>query len=614
MKRQLHFIVRDKVTQRVSWIALTSLVLLSFYFISSAYFNALSQKESDHLNRLSAIVRTLAIQLEGDQLEQMLTDFSTQQEAVAHLKYHHIYHALRKVRQTNNLKAPIHILRPDPQTQQFMVFANSESLQSFGQAFDNVNEEFIETYTLGGQLSHHEGKKGEWLSAYAPIQNTQGEVIAAVRIDDYFENFYTGATQKMWQNILLSMVVVVLICLALLHFINRAIRIMREKEKAEQKAAIKAKFLSTMSHEIRTPMNAVIGLSNILLQENPRGDQLNNLNTLKFSADLLLSLINDILDYSKIEAGKISLEKIDFNLHQLIQNNRNALDIKAKEKGLNLLVNINPEVPTWVAGDQIRLSQILTNLVGNAIKFTMEGQVEIKLDPIPSNGSTVGVRFSVTDTGIGIPSNKFEQIFNSFSQAEANTTRRFGGTGLGLSITKKLLELQDSRIQLESEVGKGSCFFFDLYFSPAKTARSTAAPLALDPFDVAEDFDNARILLVEDNKINVMVAKKFLSRWNLKVDVAYNGQEAIDEIKARDYELVLMDLNMPVMDGYEATASIRAMDDPKYRALPIIALSASAISDYRSKAIEVGMDEFVTKPFNPRELYDVLYRFIKVPV
>lgn len=422
-----------------------------------------------------------------------------------------------------------------------------------------------------------------------------------------------AAWQQLLRNTVLTSVFIIIFSFLLKHFINKMVGLVREKEKAENKAAIKDKFLSTMSHEIRTPMNAVVGLSNILLQENPRNDQVENLQTLKFSADLLLSLINDILDYSKIEAGKIEIEKIRFDLLLVVSSIRNALRTKADEQGIQLQLNIDQDIPQFVIGDQVRLSQVLTNLIGNAIKFTTKGSVTISLKLIQQEAQQYTIRFIIKDTGIGIPKDKFQKIFNSFSQAETNTTRKFGGTGLGLSITKRLLELQDSSIQLESEVGKGSTFYFDLTFEKAiqETNQPKAVVQKSKDFEI---FNQENILLVEDNKINVMVAKKFLSKWNLCIDVAENGAIALDKIKEKNYDLVLMDLNMPVMDGYTTTQEIRKMPDPIYQKLPIIALSASAIDGFRRKAFEAGMTAFVTKPFNPEELYQTLANYIRAEV
>ena len=412
------------------------------------------------------------------------------------------------------------------------------------------------------------------------------------------------------RNSLISITVIVIISFLLKRYLNRVTQIMRAKKKAEHTALIKAKFLSTMSHEIRTPMNAVIGLTNILMQENPRTDQVENLNTLKFSADLLLSLINDILDFSKIEAGKITFESYDFDLHKLINNIRNSMRTKSEEKNLKFETSIDQGIPVMIKGDQVRLSQILTNLTANALKFTNEGEVLIDLQLISKDEDNTTIRFSVKDTGIGIDEHKFEKIFQSFSQADTDTTRKFGGTGLGLSITKKLLDLQGSNINLESELGKGSNFFFDLTFQTAEQLQSTAKEEI--PASDFGSFKGTKILLVEDNKINILVAKKFLNKWNLNIDTAENGEIALKMVQDTDYKLVLMDLEMPVMDGYTATQKIRQLKSSKYKNLPIIALSASAISDFRTKAIKVGMNEFVTKPFNPGELHNVISRFIKV--
>lgn len=432
-----------------------------------------------------------------------------------------------------------------------------------------------------------------------------------LNISAYYSASNLEKTDVLLRNISISLLVIGIMAILLKHYLNRVTQIMIAKKKAEHTALIKAKFLSTMSHEIRTPMNAVIGLTNILQQEKPRTDQVENLNTLMFSADLLLSLINDILDFSKLEAGKITFENHDFDLHLLTNNIRNSIKLKAEEKNLEFETSIDPAVPVMVKGDQVRLSQILTNLTANAIKFTHEGNVLIKLQLISKTEDKVTVRFSVKDTGIGISENKFEKIFLSFSQADTDTTRKFGGTGLGLSITKKLLDLQGSNINLESEPGKGSNFFFDLTFQIASDEQVLKKEEAA-VYDF-QGFKGTKILLVEDNKINVLVAKKFLNKWNLNIDIAENGEIALRMVQNTDYKLVLMDLEMPVMDGYTATQKIRELKPLKYKNLPIIALSASAISDFRIKAIKVGMNEFVTKPFNPGELHNVISRFLKIP-
>ena len=390
--------------------------------------------------------------------------------------------------------------------------------------------------------------------------------------------------------------------------INKAL--LEAKERAEIAAVTKAQFLSNMSHEIRTPMNAVVGLTHILLESNPRKDQLEDLNTLKFSANNLLAIINDILDLSKIEEGRISFERIDFNLKHLLLNIQSTLMLKASEKGLSFTVNIEEQVPPMLVGDPVRLSQILINLANNAIKFTEKGQVKIQISLKKIIDEEAMIFFEVIDTGIGIAKEKQEIIFNSFTQADANTTRLFGGTGLGLTITKKLIELQGGHIAVESEPGKGARFYFCLILPISKNINLKGK----DTIKLLEEYNlnnPKRILLVEDYKVNQIVAEKFFKRWEMEYDVANNGLEAINLIKQNDYGLILMDLQMPEMDGYEATKVIRRMDGGAYAQLPIVALSASAMLEIKQRALDIGMDDFISKPFKPKELYNTIAKFVE---
>lgn len=390
--------------------------------------------------------------------------------------------------------------------------------------------------------------------------------------------------------------------------INKAL--VEAKERAEVAAVTKAEFLSNMSHELRTPMNAVVGLTHILLDSKPREDQKENLNTLKFAADNLLAIINDILDLNKIEEGKIVFEHIDFNLKRLVVNIQSTLMLKAEEKKLSFLVDIEEDMPTMLIGDPVRLSQILLNLANNAIKFTEEGHVKIKISLKKMVEEEAMIFFEVIDTGIGIAKEKQEIIFNSFTQADANTTRLFGGTGLGLTITKKLVELQGGHIAVESTPGQGARFYFCLIFPISKNINLKGE----DTIKLLEEYNlnnPKRILLVEDYKVNQMVAEKFFKRWEMEYDVANNGLEAINMIKQNDYGLILMDLQMPEMDGYEATKVIRRMDGGAYTQLPIVALSASAMLEIKQRALDIGMDDFISKPFKPKELYNTIAKFVE---
>lgn len=381
------------------------------------------------------------------------------------------------------------------------------------------------------------------------------------------------------------------------------------KKQAEEASQAKAQFLSTMSHEIRTPMNAVLGITHILLQDNPRPDQAQSLQILRFSGENLLALINDILDFSKIEAGKIEFEEADFDVRELVNGISQSLRLRAEEKGVSLHVNLDNSIPKIVIGDSTRLSQILTNLVGNAIKFTEKGRVDITLNVENITSDSISLYFAVKDTGIGIPEDRLQEIFDSFSQASAETTRKYGGTGLGLAITKRLLELQNSKINVKSTLSEGSDFYFSLKFKIFKNASDHNEKVkTLFHSKVSfESLAGHKVLLVEDNAVNVIIAQKFLSKWELDVDHVENGKEAISKFKTTHYDLILMDLQMPVMDGYEASKAIRSLD----KEIPIIALTASVMQEIQDKVENIGMNAFVSKPLNPNELYLQISKYLK---
>jgi two-component system, sensor histidine kinase and response regulator len=382
------------------------------------------------------------------------------------------------------------------------------------------------------------------------------------------------------------------------------------KEEAERSSRFKSEFLSTMSHEIRTPMNAVIGTTNLLLSEDPRPEQLEYLNTLKFSGENLLAIINDILDYNKIEAGKLDLHKAPFNIYQLVQKIKQSFFSKASEKGLQIDLIIDDDIPGYINGDQIRLGQILNNLISNAIKFTHNGNVIIRLEKEELSNNHVTIRFTVTDTGIGIAAENLAIIFHPFEQETQNADSNYGGTGLGLAITKRLIELHQSTIDVLSEPGQGTQFTFSITFDIAlyeqtkdnQLYNSTAPQLNTD-------LTGMRILVVDDNKMNLLIASKFLKKWKAEVDEATGGALAIEMAEKNSYDLILMDLQMPIMDGFETTLIIKK-NNPH---IPVIALTADAMPETYNKAFKAGMCDYLTKPFLPTVLFEKIAKHY-VPV
>ncbi len=376
------------------------------------------------------------------------------------------------------------------------------------------------------------------------------------------------------------------------------------KDAAEAASKAKTDFLSTISHEIRTPLNAVVGISHFLINENPRYDQKESLESLQFSAEHLTALINDILDYNKLESGAIEFEFTEVNLKSLSQKIIKAHSALAKEKGLSLSFEMDEDIHPVVIADQTRIYQVLNNLINNALKFTQKGYVKLKCDLLSSDDEVQRIRTEVLDSGIGIPYNKQKVIFERFTQAGSSTTREFGGTGLGLAIIKRILNMVGSEIYVKSEPGSGTIFWFDLSF---RKALDEQVDEAIQEEEDSNVITGKRILLVEDNQMNIMVAEKFLRKWELSVEIAYNGEEGVEKMQNNSYDLVLMDLQMPIMDGYKATRKIRVFDEKT----PIIALTASALLKVRQDVIAAGMNDYITKPFDPSELKRKIATYIK---
>lgn len=379
----------------------------------------------------------------------------------------------------------------------------------------------------------------------------------------------------------------------------------RAKEAAEIASQAKTDFLSTISHEIRTPLNAVVGISHLMLQENPRKDQEENLLSLKYSAQHLTSLINDILDYNKLESGVVEFEEMEVDLKEMAESIYQGYKARAQEKGLKVHLEFDERICISIIADKTRLNQILNNLVDNAIKFTQIGEVTLRISLQNETDKTITICYEVIDSGIGIPEEKREMIFERFTQASSSTTREFGGTGLGLSIIKRLLELQGVDIRLKTELGKGSTFYFEQTYKRGMP-HVVKAPSYPDEY-LESRLEGKKVLLVEDNPMNVLVAQKFLKRWGMELEVAENGRIAVEKASANYYDIILMDLQMPVMDGYQASREIREMKN----SVPIVALTASALLKVQHKVLKSGMNDYITKPFDPRELMKKLAKNLR---
>ncbi|PKD22017.1 response regulator [Salegentibacter salarius] len=423
---------------------------------------------------------------------------------------------------------------------------------------------------------HKDGSEFYLQASYNPIQNLEGKVIKVVKISQ-------DITKE----------------------IEAAISLQKAKEMAENLNEQKDNFIANVSHEIRTPIHAVLGFTDLLLENEEDKHKINYLNAVKIAGDSLLFIVNDILDLSKMEAGLLQIDKDVFNVRDVVSRVFSILHLKAHQKKIEFEPFVSRDVPKLLIGDKNRLSQILINLLGNAIKFTTEGSVRLKVTVMKDISGKTVLNFKVSDTGIGIPQYKLDTVFQRFLQAEETTSQKYGGTGLGLNISRQLIEKQEGSIEVKSEHGKGTDFIFDIPFEkPLEQVEISQA--AAD--EISQDY-KGKILVCEDSELNQRLVRAILKRKGLKVDVASNGEKALSFLREKSYDLIFMDVQMPVKNGYETTKVIR---DQLKLSMPIVALTANFMAAERQKCREVGMDDYLAKPFEKKQLFEKVEKWVNI--
>lgn len=476
----------------------------------------------------------------------------------------------------------------------------------------------LDTFNVNGQLA------AERLIASKFGKSLTDSIVISIRHIDSSRKIYLTNTTALIdksgrgaQQFSTLLILFVLISAAglfwyIIHIIKKQISLIQQlnisEKKVKESAELKEKFMANMSHEIRTPMNAILGFTNLLQRKNIDNESKEYVQTIQKSGENLLTIINDILDLSKIEAGMMRIESAPFSIRELVHSIETMFRAKANEKQLNLLVTIDNSLPDMLEGDATRLTQILINLIGNALKFTSKGSIEVKINWESTEENIIKTAITVTDTGIGIEKDRLDKIFERFQQAEDSVTRRYGGTGLGLSIVKDLVLLQNGSISVNSEPRKGTSFKIIIPYLIAKDENEGAVMLATES-TLPSDFEKLRVLVAEDNHINQSLIRHLFKEWGLDFDLATNGREAIEMLQLNKYGLILMDIQMPEMDGYTAAQEIRSR--LKFD-IPIIAMTAHALAGEKEKCLSYGMNDYISKPIREVLLHKLIKQYAQI--